>query len=62
MNSVHGKWSKGNIKIIKTYYLPLVTFYDEDTMPLIFSNITKLREIIISEDINIVHIHQVILI
>jgi hypothetical protein len=36
-----------------------MTFYNEDTLPMMFTNIKKLREIIISEDLNLIHFHQV---
>ena len=47
------------IKFKKTYYIPLITFHSQDTAPIIFSNIVKIREIILSEDINTIHFHQV---
>ena len=39
-----------------------MTFHKEDTMPIFFANTKKLRELIISEEINIIHFHQVFII
>ena len=44
---------------LKVYYLPVETISNEVMIPTLYGLFPKLREIIISEEINILHMHQV---
>jgi phosphatidylinositol N-acetylglucosaminyltransferase subunit A len=43
---------------LKIYYLPLVVIYDQITLPTLFSFYPLFRNILIREQISIIHCHQ----
>ena len=43
---------------LKVYYLPLTVFYDQVTLPTIFGHFFLFRNILIREQVSIVHAHQ----
>ena len=44
---------------LKVYYLPIKTLADETMIPTLFALFPKIREILIKENINLIHMHQV---
>ena len=43
---------------IKVYFTPLMTLYDDSSIPIMFSNLKIIREICYTEKIDIIHCHQ----
>ncbi len=45
---------------LKVYYLPVPVLSEEVMFPTLYGLLTKLREIVITEGIDIIHMHQVL--
>lgn len=43
---------------LKVYYVPLVPFTDQDAFPTLFGFLPLLRDILIREEISLIHTHQ----
>ena len=58
----HHRKNRQGIKImgngIKVYFTPLITLYDDTSMPILFGGLKIIREICYKEKIDIVHCHQ----
>ena len=43
---------------LKVYYNPMISIYDSTSCPILYGCFKKFREIVIKENINLVHCHQ----
>ena len=58
----HERKNRQGVKImgngIKVYFTPLITLYDDSSLPILFGAFKIIREICYIEDIDIIHCHQ----
>ena len=58
----HHRKNRQGVKImgngIKVYFIPLITLYDDTSMPILYGSLKRIREICYLEKIDIFHCHQ----